>query len=145
MAGQPYSKVDQCGPPRKPARRRPIRHRSPKKQLEVPEREHVRLAVQARDLVCIPILMGAPGRCASPDGGRPRLEVHEVKTRARGGSTLNLANCLLTCQRHHDWITAHPVEAHALGLVRWSWEGEPSKPLRPFVRPLGADPEEGNR
>ena len=125
--------------PRKPAAKKPLPWKSPKKRLETSEREHVRMAVQHRDRVCIPILMGAPDRCASPDGVRPQLEVHEVKTRARGGSPLNLDNCTLTCQRHHDWITSHPIEAHALGLVRWSWEPEPSEPLTPVRRPSGAN------
>lgn len=75
MAGHPYPKTAQCGPARQPARKRPLPNRSPKRQLEAGEREHVRLAV------------------------------------------------------------IHPREAHALRLVRWSWEPEPTEPIRPEGAP----------
>lgn len=136
MAGDPCPKPA----PRRKARPRPLPYKSPKKRLEADEREHVRLAVaQRQGYRCIAPRFGAPGECRSPHGHRPELEIHEVKTRGRGGSDLNINNCVGFCQVHHDWVTEHPREAHALGLVRHSWEPEPSTPL---LRPLGADPKE---
>jgi 5-methylcytosine-specific restriction endonuclease McrA len=53
-------------------------------------------------------------------------DVHEVKTRGRGGSPLNPANCMTACRACHHWITTHPREARALQLVLNSWDPEPS-------------------
>jgi hypothetical protein len=117
--------------PRRKAPSRGVKPVSDKRRLRYAEREHVRLAVLARDRQCIPVLAGAPGRCASPDGGRPELECHEIKTRGRGGSIYSTANCVAVCQRHHDWITGHPGEAHALGSVRHSWEPDLTEPFTP--------------
>lgn len=50
------------------------------------------------------------------------VDVHEIVTRARGGSITDPANCRTVCRACHDWITDHPTEAAALGLVRWSWD-----------------------
>lgn len=127
MSGAPHPKPE----PRRKARKRPLRHSSEKRRLGYTDREHVRLLVEQRDRYCIPALMGAPGRCASPDGRRPRMEVHERKTRARGGSIYSLPNCLLTCQRHHDWIDGNQDEAHELGLLVHSWAPDPTEPLTP--------------
>jgi 5-methylcytosine-specific restriction endonuclease McrA len=111
------------GPARKPARRKPLPWKSEKRRLEAGEREHVRLAVIRRDGGCVAIRRGAPGPCRSPWADRPELEVHEVKSRGRGGSYLDPGNCVAVCQSHHDWITEHPVEARDLGLLIHSWEG----------------------
>ena len=116
---------------RKPKRKRPLPPSSTKRRLRFDEREHVRLAVIARDRSCIAILAGAPGRCASPDGNRHPLEVHEIKTRGRGGSIYSTTNCIAVCQRHHDWITGNPEDAYGLGLVRHSWDPELTEPFTP--------------
>lgn len=50
------------------------------------------------------------------------VDMHEVLTRARGGSITDPANILLLCRPCHDWVTTHPREAHAVGLVKNSWE-----------------------
>lgn len=54
---------------------------------------------------------GAP-RCAGD-----AQDAHEVLTRGRGGSITDLANIVPACRPCHDWVTTHPAEALALGLV----------------------------
>lgn len=49
-------------------------------------------------------------------------DVHEIKTRARGGDTLDEDNVLAICRRCHDWIHEHPSAALALGLLKNSWD-----------------------
>lgn len=51
-------------------------------------------------------------------------DVHEVKTRGRGGSILNEDNLLDSCRPCHDWIGANPKLALELGLVKSSWDHE---------------------
>ena len=55
-------------------------------------------------------------------GTNPSREIHEVVTRARGGSILDPANCRALCRRCHAWVTEHPKQAHEEGLMRHSWE-----------------------
>ncbi len=52
----------------------------------------------------------------------PATEVHEVLTRARGGSILDPNNCRCLCWECHSWITEHPAESLADGWVRSSWD-----------------------
>ena len=49
-------------------------------------------------------------------------DVHEVKSRARGGSITDIKNLRCLCRPCHNWITSHPEEAHAQGWLKWSWE-----------------------
>lgn len=49
-------------------------------------------------------------------------DVHEIKTRARGGSILDPDNLALLCRPCHSWITTHPAAGHDEGLMRHSWE-----------------------
>lgn len=46
------------------------------------------------------------------------VDVHEVLSRARGGSILDEANCRALCRPCHDWITANPAAAEASGWSR---------------------------
>ena len=55
-------------------------------------------------------------------GMNPSTEIHEVVTRARGGSILDRANCRALCRGCHRWITEHPKQAHEEGLMAHSWE-----------------------
>jgi len=55
-------------------------------------------------------------------GTNPSTEIHEVVTRARGGSITDPANCRALCHSCHAWITTHPAQAHAEGLMAHSWE-----------------------
>ena len=57
-------------------------------------------------------------RCAT----NPSTEIHEVVTRARGGSILDPANCRALCRLCHFHITTHPKQAHEEGLMAHSWE-----------------------
>ena len=44
-------------------------------------------------------------------------DVHEIKTRARGGSIIDRENCLALCRACHTWITEHPSWALENGFV----------------------------
>lgn len=50
------------------------------------------------------------------------VDIHEVKSRARGGSITDISNLRALCRKCHNWITSHPEEAHAEGWLKWSWE-----------------------
>jgi hypothetical protein len=50
-------------------------------------------------------------------------DAHEIVSRARGGSITDPANLVPLCREHHRWVTEHPLEAHAEGLSKHSWEG----------------------
>lgn len=50
------------------------------------------------------------------------VDVHELKSRARGGSILDKNNLRCVCRPCHTWITSHPKEAHEQGWLKWSWE-----------------------
>jgi len=43
-------------------------------------------------------------------------DLHEIVSRARGGSITDPTNVLPLCREHHIWVTEHLVEAEAMGL-----------------------------
>lgn len=45
-------------------------------------------------------------------------DVHEILSRARGGSILDLENLALLCRPCHEWVTTNPREATAAGWLR---------------------------
>ncbi len=49
-------------------------------------------------------------------------EVHEVLSRARGGSILDEENCLILCHTCHAWVTTHPRLATMAGLLQSRWQ-----------------------
>lgn len=49
-------------------------------------------------------------------------DLHEVKTRARGGSILDRDNIVVLCRPCHSWITQNPAEAKEQGWLKNSWE-----------------------
>lgn len=49
------------------------------------------------------------------------VDVHEIKTRARGGSIIDRANCLAICRSCHDWIHRNPKQATDLGFLESQW------------------------
>lgn len=49
-------------------------------------------------------------------------DLHEIKTRARGGSILDEDNIAALCRVCHTWITEHPAEALAEGWLKNSWD-----------------------
>jgi len=51
----------------------------------------------------------------------PAVDVHELKSRARGGSITDPANLTTVCRPCHDWITTHPADAEATGWALPSW------------------------
>lgn len=112
----------------------PLRQVSAKREAENRERERAKATVRQR----------ASGVCEArgvflrnyPDvsGCAGQFDFHEVLTRARGGSITEPDNILMVCRRHHDWITDHPVEAAAVGLVRNSWD-DLAVPLPAAPRP----------
>ena len=53
---------------------------------------------------------------------RRSTEVHELLSRARGGSILDVDGCVALCHECHHWITTHPAEATATGWLRNSWD-----------------------
>lgn len=58
-------------------------------------------------------------------GRAQSTEVHELKSRARGGSITDLENCVALCHDCHAWITTHPADALAAGWLRSSWDVKP--------------------
>lgn len=50
------------------------------------------------------------------------VDVHEIKTRARGGSITDPSNLVCLCRPCHDLITRDPKTAHEHGWVKNSWE-----------------------
>lgn len=76
------------------------------------------------------VLAEAGGRCefVKPTGrcANSASDVHEMLTRGRGGgiradAVNERSNLMAVCRSHHDWITTHPREAEAMGLVRHAW------------------------
>lgn len=49
-------------------------------------------------------------------------DVHEIKSRARGGSILDRENLAVLCRPCHSWITTNPAQATAEGWLRNSWD-----------------------
>lgn len=49
-------------------------------------------------------------------------EVHEVLSRARGGSILDESNCLCLCHYCHAWTTRNPRLATMAGLLKSRWQ-----------------------
>lgn len=66
-------------------------------------------------------LLGARPICQRCDAC-PSTEVHEIKSRARGGSITDVTNCVALCHRCHDWVTTHPALAAREGWLKQSWE-----------------------
>jgi len=77
-----------------------------------------RLYIQRRKLVAE---MLDDAICARCDSARA-TEVHEILTRARGGSILDKENCVALCHDCHSWVTLNPQDAHLEGLMKNSWE-----------------------
>ena len=78
-----------------------------------------RAYVQRRKLVAEILDDAVCARCQSARA----TEVHEILTRARGGSILDKDNCVALCHNCHSFITVNPKQAHDEGFMRHSWEG----------------------
>ena len=66
---------------------------------------------------------GERPRCARPDCLRLADDLHEVLTRARGGSITDEANTVPLCRQDNDELTLEPAWGYELGLLRHSWDG----------------------
>lgn len=51
-------------------------------------------------------------------------DVHEILSRARGGSILDLDNLAVLCRPCHSWITTHPALATEEGWLTSAWNNE---------------------
>jgi len=49
-------------------------------------------------------------------------DVHEIKTRARGGSITDKNNLALLCRPCHTFITQNPAQGKAEGFLKNSWD-----------------------
>ena len=49
-------------------------------------------------------------------------DVHEIKTRARGGSILDRENLACLCRFCHAWVTQNPKLALEQGWLKNSWD-----------------------
>lgn len=82
-------------------------------------RKRAREYITRRKLVAM--LLTERPVCERCKGARS-TEVHELLSRARGGSILDSTNCAALCHHCHRWITTHPAEATAEGWLKRSWE-----------------------
>jgi len=88
-----------------------IKHRSNKRsQLYKNERIPLVIAILEGRPVC--------ERCTQARS----TDVHELKSRARGGSITDIENLVALCRPCHSWITTHPKEATAEGWLKNSWD-----------------------
>lgn len=58
-------------------------------------------------------------RCEWPGCRRSWDDMHEVRSRARGGSITDPLNIVCLCRRHHDWVTTEPVLSRHATVVTW--------------------------
>lgn len=88
-----------------------LRHRS-KKRSELYRQQRIPLVIQL--LEERPICQ----RCNKASS----QDIHEIKSRARGGSITDVENLAALCRPCHTWITDHPAAAAAEGWSKHSWE-----------------------
>jgi 5-methylcytosine-specific restriction endonuclease McrA len=91
--------------------RKPMRRQSARKRAERGPRARCVAAVRARSGgLCEGRV---PGVCTGT-----ATDVHEVVSRARGGSVTDMANCVHLCRDCHSWAHNHPAIAATLGLLK---------------------------
>jgi 5-methylcytosine-specific restriction endonuclease McrA len=49
-------------------------------------------------------------------------DIHELKSRARGGSITDVENLVALCRVCHQWVTENPKEAKEQGWLKSSWD-----------------------
>lgn len=87
-----------------------------------PERKKIQAGILAKGCQTCPTIRGhMQGKLPWFCNGTA-VDMHEIKTRARGGSTTDPNNILATCRRGHIWVTNHPKESVELGLMANSWD-----------------------
>ena len=91
--------------------RKPIRPRSKKMEvLYATKRRNLVKRLLAERPIC--------QRCLSDRS----QDIHELKSRARGGSITDLDNLVALCRTCHNWVTQNPKEAKEQGWLKNSWE-----------------------
>lgn len=108
------------GAPVVPLRRTPVKPVSAKRQRE--NRQRRAMADQRwPDRREGTVMCG----CGRPECNRRADDLHEIKSRARGGSITDETNCVPLARECHDEITFKPESelgwAYDLGLLRHSW------------------------
>lgn len=86
--------------------------RSAKREAVMVERRQLVAEILATRPVCEARLSGCTRRS---------VDVHERKSRARGGDILDRRILVALCRWCHTWITEHPAEAERLGWALPSW------------------------
>ena len=89
-----------------------VRHRSRKMEAKYRERRSLVAQMLEEKPVC--------ERCSAARS----TDIHEVVSRARGGSILDPRNLVALCRPCHSWITVNPAAAHAEGWSKHSWEND---------------------
>lgn len=105
-------------------KRSPLRPVSVKARARRKDEAEFRRIVQARDSWRCQFAayaydhgMTTTAACSGP------YEVHHIAPRSIAPHlTLDPSNGVVLCSTHHAWVGAHPKEAHAIGLHRYSWE-----------------------
>lgn len=87
-----------------------MKHRSKKMEAKYVERRKIVAELLREQPLC--------ERCAS----QYATDVHEIKTRARGGSILDRENLACLCRACHTWVTQNPRLALEQGWVKNSWD-----------------------
>jgi 5-methylcytosine-specific restriction endonuclease McrA len=49
-------------------------------------------------------------------------DIHELKSRARGGSITDEENLVALCRNCHSWVTQNPDAAKKQGWLKNSWD-----------------------
>jgi hypothetical protein len=60
--------------------------------------------------------------CAVPWCPRLADDLHEPKTRARGGSITDEDNAQPVCRQHNEELTLEPAWGYRVGLLKHSWD-----------------------
>jgi len=89
---------------------------SKKRQSLMADRQLTRMAVFERSATCEARLETICSVAAT--------DVHEIKTRARGGSITDADNCLALCRSCHIFITENPAWATEHGFIVHAWAQE---------------------
>ena len=98
-------------------RRKALRGMSAKRRSQLKDRSDVRQVVLDRD--------ENRCQCGLDDCTRHATDVHEILTRARGGSTTDPDNCISLCRGCHRFITENTKWGEQHGFVLPSWAGVP--------------------
>lgn len=102
-------------------KRTPIRPVSKKRARLLRERKKLTDSMKREGPVCCGFVVWEEDSRGVDMGyfcGRRADDLHEIVSRARGGSITDEANVIPLCRVHHIWVTEHPKEAAELGLSR---------------------------